>query len=50
MVGETAIGEVSSIAGSEGLAMLRIDRLEEARSAGAAFKAGESDVEIAAPI
>ncbi|SFK46899.1 YgfZ/GcvT domain-containing protein [Methylocapsa palsarum] len=50
MAGETAIGEVSSIAGSEGLAMLRIDRLEEARGAGASFKAGGADVEIAAPV
>jgi folate-binding protein YgfZ len=50
LAGETAIGEVSSIAGSEGLAMLRIDRLEEARSAGAAFKAGDADVEIAAQV
>jgi folate-binding protein YgfZ len=47
MAGETALGEVGSVAGSEGLAMLRIDRLEEARSAGSVFKAGDVEVEIA---
>lgn len=50
MAGETAIGEIGSIAGSEGLAMLRIDKLEDARSAGSAFKAGDSEVEIAVPV
>ena len=38
--GETNIGQVGSTAGEEGLAMVRLDRLEEARAAGVALKAG----------
>lgn len=49
MVGETNIGEVGSTAGSEGLAMLRVDRLEEAQAAGTAVKAGEAEVAVTVP-
>jgi folate-binding protein YgfZ len=38
--GETNVGQVGSTAGVEGLAMVRLDRLEEARAAGVALKAG----------
>jgi hypothetical protein len=49
MAGETAIGQVGSTAGSQGLAMLRLDRLEEAKSAGTAVKAGEAAVDVTVP-
>lgn len=49
IAGETAIGQVGSTAGSEGLAMLRIDRLEDARAAGAPVKAGEAAVAVTVP-
>lgn len=49
MAGETAIGQIGSTAGSEGLAMLRLDRLEEAKTAGTAVKAGEAAVEVTVP-
>lgn len=47
--GEIAIGEVGSTAGSEGLASLRIDKLEDAKAAGAALKAGEAAVDVTVP-
>lgn len=49
MAGETSIGQVGSTAGSEGLAMLRLDRLEEAKTAGTAVKAGEAAVDATVP-
>ncbi len=49
MMGETSIGEVGSIAGSEGLAMLRVDRLEDAKADGTAVTAGEARVEVTVP-
>jgi tRNA-modifying protein YgfZ len=47
--GEMNIGLVGSTAGEEGLAMVRLDRLEEARVAGVALKAGDVAVDIALP-
>ncbi|MGC2222928.1 MAG: folate-binding protein [Methylocella sp.] len=47
--GETNIGHVGSTAGVEGLAMVRLDRLEEARAAGVALKAGDVAVEVTLP-
>jgi folate-binding protein YgfZ len=47
--GETNIGQVGSTAGVEGLAMVRLDRLEEARVAGVALKAGDVAVDVALP-
>jgi folate-binding protein YgfZ len=44
--GETNIGQVGSTAGYFGLAMLRLDRLEEARVAGVALKAGDVAVDV----
>ena len=46
MMGEISIGQVGSTAGSEGLAMLRLDRLEDARSAGIRLKAGEASIDV----
>jgi folate-binding protein YgfZ len=47
--GETIIGQVGSTAGGEGLAMVRLDRLEEARVAGVALKAGDVEVDVTLP-
>jgi folate-binding protein YgfZ len=47
--GETNIGQVGSTAGVEGLAMVRLDRLEEARAAGVTLKAGDVTVEVTLP-
>ena len=47
--GETNIGQVGSTAGVEGLAMVRLDRLEEARVAGVALKAGDVAVDVTLP-
>jgi hypothetical protein len=49
MAGEIAIGQVGSIAGSEGLASLRLDKLEDAKAAGTVVKAGEALVEATVP-
>jgi folate-binding protein YgfZ len=46
MMGEISIGQVGSTSGSEGLAMLRLDRLEDAKSAGIRLKAGEAGIEV----
>jgi tRNA-modifying protein YgfZ len=50
MAGETNIGNVGSTAGVEGLAMVRLDRLEEARVAGVALKAGDVAVGVTLPV
>lgn len=47
--GGAALGQVGSTAGSEGLAMLRIDRLEDALAAGAIVTAGETPIAVLAP-
>ncbi|HET6378050.1 MAG TPA: folate-binding protein [Methylocella sp.] len=49
VAGETNIGQTGSAAGAEGLAMVRIDRLEEARAAGAEIKAGETPLNLIVP-
>lgn len=49
MAGDTSIGQISSIAGAEGLAMLRLDKLDDAKAAGLAVKAGETAVEALVP-
>jgi tRNA-modifying protein YgfZ len=49
MAGDVTIGHVGSIAGSEGLAMARLDRLEEAQASGIAPKAGDIAVTILPP-
>jgi folate-binding protein YgfZ len=47
--GETIIGQAGSTAGVEGLAMVRLDWLEEARAAGVALKAGDVTVDVIVP-
>ena len=47
--GDAMIGQVGSTAGVEGLAMVRLDRLEEARVAGVAPKAGDVGVDVTLP-
>jgi tRNA-modifying protein YgfZ len=43
------IGQVGSVAGDEGLAMVRLDRFKEAQAAGLELKAGEVPVIISVP-
>jgi len=47
--GEMNVGLVGSIAGSEGLAQLRLDFLEQAKAAGTPVKAGDVPVAITVP-
>jgi folate-binding protein YgfZ len=47
--GDIAVGQVGSIYGSEGLAMLRLDRLDDAKNAGTPVKAGEAAVAVDVP-
>jgi folate-binding protein YgfZ len=46
LAGDTNIGQIGSIAGTEGLAMVRLDRIEDARAAGAVIKAGEATADV----
>ncbi len=47
--GESSIGEALSARGGSGLALVRLDRLAEARAAGAALLAGGAPVQIDVP-
>jgi tRNA-modifying protein YgfZ len=47
--GETNIGRAGSTVGDNGLAMVRLDRLEEARAAGVALMAGDVAVDVTLP-
>jgi folate-binding protein YgfZ len=49
MAGESSIGQVGSIAGSEGLAALRLDKLQEATAAGTPIKAGDAMASFTVP-
>jgi folate-binding protein YgfZ len=49
MAGEKSIGQLGSTAGAEGLASLRIDRLDEARAAGTPVMAGNVVIDVTAP-
>lgn len=49
LYGEIAIGTIGSISGSEGLATLRLDRLEAAKAAGVPIKAGEATLQADVP-
>jgi folate-binding protein YgfZ len=49
MAGNISIGQVGSTVGSFGLAMLRLDRFEEASAAGTAMKAGDVTVDVIVP-
>jgi folate-binding protein YgfZ len=47
--GESVIGQIGSVAGADGLALLRIDRIEDAKKAGLPLKAGATPVEADVP-
>jgi tRNA-modifying protein YgfZ len=49
VAGEAVIGQVGSTAAGEGLAMVRIDRFEEARAAGEIITAGGAPVGLSVP-
>jgi tRNA-modifying protein YgfZ len=49
MMGEISIGQIGSVAGSEGLAMLRLDRLEDAKTAGTRLMAGVAGIDVTPP-
>ncbi|WP_395665950.1 YgfZ/GcvT domain-containing protein [Methylocella sp.] len=47
--GGPPLGQVGTTAGGEGLAIVRIDRLEDAKAAGAVVRAGETPICVATP-
>jgi tRNA-modifying protein YgfZ len=49
MAGEGAIGEVLSVRGDQGLALIRLDRLAEARAGGSALATGGAPVQVDIP-
>jgi tRNA-modifying protein YgfZ len=49
IAGSTPIGTLGSVAGSSGLALLRLDRAEEAKAAGVPLRAGEVNVAVRIP-
>jgi folate-binding protein YgfZ len=49
LAGEAEIGRVGSVAGSRGLAALRLDRVDEFAAKGVALAAGEATVTVALP-
>ena len=49
LAGGTRLGELTSLAGHDGLASVRVDKLEEAAGVGAALTAGDTLVEVRLP-
>jgi tRNA-modifying protein YgfZ len=49
MAGSMAIGTLGTVAGSSGLALLRLDRAEEAKSVGTPLRAGEVTIAVRIP-
>jgi folate-binding protein YgfZ len=49
MAGDVGIGQVGSTAGNEGLAMLRLDRLQDSQASGVQLKAGAGPVAVVLP-
>ncbi len=49
LFGEIAIGEIGSVAGQDGLASLRLDRYDDAKTAGVELKAGDTTLEVDVP-
>ncbi len=47
MMGDINIGHIGSVAGAQGLAMLRLDRVEDARAAGTRLTAGSTALDVA---
>ena len=50
IAGGTPIGTLGSVDGSSGLALLRLDRAEEAKAAGMPLRAGEVTVALRIPV
>jgi hypothetical protein len=48
--GGASIGTLGSVSGSSGLALLRLDRAEEAKAAGVPLRAGEATVALRIPV
>jgi hypothetical protein len=46
MMGDINIGHIGSVAGTQGLAMLRLDRVEDARTAGTRLTAGSAALDV----
>jgi folate-binding protein YgfZ len=46
MMGDINIGHIGSVAGAQGLAMLRLDRVEDARAAGTRLTAGSAALDV----
>jgi tRNA-modifying protein YgfZ len=46
-MGDINIGHIGSVAGARGLAMLRLDRVEDARAAGTPLMAGAAALDVA---
>jgi folate-binding protein YgfZ len=49
MAGDTPLGTIGSVAGRDGLAMLRLDKLEDARGEGMRVTAGGVALEVSVP-
>lgn len=49
LLGDVTIGQIGSIAGSEGLAMLRLDRVDDAKAAGVPLKVGDTSLDVTVP-
>ena len=49
VAGSIPIGTLGSVAGNSGLALLRLDRAEEAKAAGTPLRAGEVTVAVRIP-
>jgi folate-binding protein YgfZ len=49
VAGSTPIGTLGSVAGNSGLALLRLDRADEAKAAGSALRAGEVTIALRIP-
>ena len=50
VAGSMPIGTLGSVAGNSGLALLRLDRAEEARAAGTPLRAGEVKIDVRIPV
>jgi tRNA-modifying protein YgfZ len=46
MMGDINIGQIGSVAGAQGLAMLRLDRVEDAKTAGTKLTAGAAALDV----
>jgi tRNA-modifying protein YgfZ len=49
MAGDVGIGQVGSTAGHEGLAMLRLDRLQDSQASGVPLRAGMGPITVVLP-